>query len=582
MLQKSFLKFPALKTKDTNFILEPLVESHQKFYVSLLNEQSVQKTLFRKPRTVRSESFFKTLTAMYSQPPKGIVYILTVKKFLQKIPIGYVKIKLIDWELKSAYISIAITDNSDYRGKGYSTLCYEFLFEYLFSKGFLKFYGRTYEENIATIKLNIRTGFRFIGRQKHFVVSSEQIFQDALFFEKLNPIINTSFKNDFQDQLSAIYRIQTAYNTKGKSITQLEKPINFRQEFKKWKGMKGSYVPRFLYDKHAIVNKITDTENALTDTLESANSSKDTPIDWIQYINRIQNYLQLRKKNLESIDTTQFNTTNKNLYLADLDDSYLTMAERISMSVTSTASRKENSSKRLSTEQVLIFSEEYINTFFAKKIQISLSAKSAAGSVNFSNNKLNLSTLHNYTAKNLAKTLFHESIHLINHLNAYEAKKPLLSIQSTPGANWFQEGLAVYLTQSFFEDTLFPKRSLVSWKLKSMFDKTTVKELYSEIYETETLQMSDKEKDLLIERFWRGINEDEMQYTHRRLQYLPGFLRVSDFLKTHDIENYLWGMLAEKDYDFLFSQFIGEKPQYPLSSLFAMKAKLIELIDATV
>lgn len=579
MLQKNFLKFPTLKTKDTGFILEPLVESHQKFYISLLNEASVQKTLFRKPRTVKAESFFKTQTAMYSQPPKEIVYILTVKKFLQKIPIGYVKLKLIDWDLRSAYISIAITDNPNYRGKGYSVLCYEALFEYLFSKGFLKLYGRTYEENIATIKLNIRTGFRFIGRQKHFVVSSEQTSQDALFFERLSPSIESSFKNDFQDTLSRLYRIQAKYNATGKSITQLEKPTNFRQEFKKWKDTKGTHIPNFIYDKKEIDKKIIETDNTIAEIEEAARGNKDLPIDWATYVKNMDAYLQLKKKNLLAIGTQEFNTTNKELYLDGLEENYLTLAEKISKRENTTNTKRENSSKHLSTEQVLTFAEEYLKTFFPKKIQLSLSAKSAAGSVNFSKNKLNLSTLHRYTAKNLAKTLFHESIHLISHFNAYETKNPLLSIQSTPGANWFQEGLAVYLTQSFFEDTVFPTKSLISWKLKSIFDNTPLPNLYSAIYSTETLTMAEHEKDLLIERFWRGIVNERIQYTHRRLQYLPGFLKVSHLFQTHNVENYLWGMLSEKDYTILFSQFLGRTPSYSLSSLFAMKTKLIELID---
>jgi hypothetical protein len=124
--------------------------------------------------------------------PKEITYILTLNGFLTKKHIGYVKIKLIDWDVKSCYISIAIDDSQEVRGKGYAKATYEAFFPFLYSLGILKIYGRTYENNIATIKLNISTGFRLVGRQTAFMVYPNQTSHDALLFGKLSPEISTT------------------------------------------------------------------------------------------------------------------------------------------------------------------------------------------------------------------------------------------------------------------------------------------------------------------------------------------------------------------------------------------------------
>ena len=574
MLQTSFQSFPTLKTVQKGIILEPLAEKHAKFYISLLNEPSVQKTLFRTPHTVKPESFHKSLEKMQLSPPQEIVYILSQKKLLGSTPFGYIKLKLIDWYQRSAYISVAITDKTEFRGKGYSAICYNAIFEYLFSKGFLKIYGRTFEENVATIKLNLKTGFRFIGRNKYFMVSTKDTTQDALFFEKLSPAIASDLTHQLKDPLQKVYDIHMKYNENDQPITQLEKPINFKEEFAQWKKTKGNYVPQFRYNTELIQEKITKTKETIAELNKFCEETENMPLDWKEFIKRGIGYLELKQKDLVAIGTPDFNKTNKDLYLAQLEERFIAQAEKIAENGSKPKKQKETV---LSQNDVSFKTQAFITQFFKGAVTVELKDKSAAGSVNFQRRVLSLSTKYSYTASSLQRTLFHESIHLINHLNALQFQSPLLSIQTTPGANWFQEGLATYFTHTFFEETEYPYKSTLNWKLKQLFDSSSPRELYDAIYSNEMSLISEKDKDLLLERFWKGVSGDSLQYTHKRLQYLPGFLFVKELFSTETEQDYLKGILSPVDYTLLFSQFMGRDFRYSLSTLFAIKASLVSL-----
>jgi RimJ/RimL family protein N-acetyltransferase len=189
-------KFPTLNTSIKGLILAPLQEKHINFIVSMLNKPTVQKTLFRTKTTVTAEKERSSIEKMYAnEKPSVITYILTQKKLLSETYIGYVKIKLIDWSIQSCYVSIAIDDNPQLRGKGFAKATYEAFFPYLYTLGIKKIYGRTYENNIPTIKLNFATGFRLIGRQKYFISYPDNTSLDALLFEKLHPEIDQQIPN---------------------------------------------------------------------------------------------------------------------------------------------------------------------------------------------------------------------------------------------------------------------------------------------------------------------------------------------------------------------------------------------------
>lgn len=181
-------KYPVLKTAKQGFTLQPLQAKHISFLVKLLSEPEIQATLFRKPTVIDEEKEARALEKMYDKsPPKEITYVLTLGKLLSETYIGYVKIKLIDWTVKSCYLSVALLPNPEFRGQGYAKTCYDTFFDYLFSLGIMKIYGRTHENNTATIKLNEATGFRLIGRQSAFILYPNGTKQDDLLFERLNP-----------------------------------------------------------------------------------------------------------------------------------------------------------------------------------------------------------------------------------------------------------------------------------------------------------------------------------------------------------------------------------------------------------
>lgn len=200
--------YPTLKTSIPFLQLQPLQRKHLPFMVELLSIPEIQRLLYRVPTKISLEKEEKAIQWMYeSEKAKEITYILTIKKVFTEKYIGYVKIKIIDWSVKSCYISIAILPNSEYRGKGYAKATYDSFFEYLFSLGFMKIYGRTYEQNISTIKLNKATGFDFVGRQHDFVLYPDDTSLDALLFEKLNPLLAKKYQKPYITKMSSIARI---------------------------------------------------------------------------------------------------------------------------------------------------------------------------------------------------------------------------------------------------------------------------------------------------------------------------------------------------------------------------------------
>ncbi len=202
-------KFHELKTSLPNLVLVPLGKQHISFITSLLNNKEIQKTLFRIPTKVTNERQHNAIERMYSyEQPKEITYVLTLKSFLKSESIGFVKIKLIDWSVKSCYLSTAILPDQKYRGQGYAKAAYNAFFSFLFDIGIKKIYGRTYENNTATIKLNFATGFRFIGRQKNFIIYPNKTSLDAMFFEKLAPNMQTQGNLPYQQTLDELSDLQ--------------------------------------------------------------------------------------------------------------------------------------------------------------------------------------------------------------------------------------------------------------------------------------------------------------------------------------------------------------------------------------
>jgi RimJ/RimL family protein N-acetyltransferase len=200
--------YPTLKTSIPYLQLQPLAAKHVPFLVDLLSDEEIQRSLYRIPTVVTAEKEMKSLANMYSdEKPKEITYVLTIKKLFTEKHIGFVKIKLIDWSVKSCYLSVAILPNPEYRGKGYAKVAYDSFFQFLFELGFMKIYGRTYETNTSTIQLNKATGFTFVGRQRDFVLYPNDTSLDALLFERVNPLLSEKYQKLYSTQMRAIAKI---------------------------------------------------------------------------------------------------------------------------------------------------------------------------------------------------------------------------------------------------------------------------------------------------------------------------------------------------------------------------------------
>jgi RimJ/RimL family protein N-acetyltransferase len=575
-------KFAELKTERKELILVPLDKKHKQFYIELLNDKKIQKTLFRAFRTVTEDAFDKTYEKMYADKVKEIVYVMEIKKFLKRHPIGYMKINLIDWTNKSCYISVAISADENTRGKGYAKAAYNSFFNFLFTLGFHKVYGRTYEENIPTIKLNRATGFRFIGRQKHFVLYEKNVSQDALFFERLSDKLDHSFQNKHMVLLLPVYQKIKEYLSDGKSLPTLEKPKNLKAELKKWYDNKGSYIPQFEYNTDEISIFVARTK-ALEDFLATflAENQHKLPFDWQQHLKRFIENARLRRELAESIGTKQYQTANMAFYFAEIPKESIQQVKNIvSQKQKQPKATFSGGKKKLPAEQIC---ETVVHSIFGNEVRIVGSPKMAPGGLNFTSRELSISTLIPWTTKKLQKFIVHESTHLITHLNAYRANLPLLSIGFTPGYLWFNEGIATYIADTLCTNDEFPKRAIVNWRLKAIFESSSPKTLYKNIMSDELFSKLDPEECFtFIYRFWRGIDGDSLQFSYKRLTYLPGFLFVKELAQKQSLNSFLYGTLAYNDHEYLFSQFFGRNLTYDLNTLFAVKTKAIEAIKKAV
>lgn len=304
-------RFPILRTKIKHLKLVPLSPKHKEFYTLLLNEPSIQKTLFRTPRIVTESAFIKAFNRMYGKPDelfskieqtKAITYILvtTDNKTKTQKPFGYIKLNLFDWINKSCYLALATLPNKEFRGKGYATEALLSAFKYLESLGIWKVYARTYEINTATINLNERVGFRFIGRQNKFVLKKENLSIDAFFYERLSEKFSDSYSKAVDFSLQKLYFALRDYELSYKSVIDLEKPKNAKYELKIWFERQGNYVPKFTYDTQAIKKGIKARKKLVVTIKTHLSEANSIPPHWNSYfenlITEISNEMKILSK----------------------------------------------------------------------------------------------------------------------------------------------------------------------------------------------------------------------------------------------------------------------------------------------
>ncbi|WKZ29704.1 MAG: GNAT family protein [Candidatus Dojkabacteria bacterium] len=423
--------FPKLKTKVKALTLEPLSKTHAEGLLIILNDSDIQKTLFRTPRIVQPEAFTKAIESMYGEKIKEITYILTLTENRKKTYIGYVKIKLIDWSNMSAYLSVAILNKSEFRGKGYSTACYDAFFDFLFSSfGFLKIYGRTYEENTPTIKLNFRTGFRFIGRQKHFLVKKGQQTQDALFFEKLNPNLETSYTNIHNEKLLPLYRELKKFTEDESvlSIEKLEQPVNLESELEKWTEKHGNYIPRFSYDSKKIASAISLNKSILRKVYET--HSQELPLHWKEYLEHIAHSLEKKLQLLESIGSVKHEKYNLAYYNSHSNGRN---GEGIAVTqIGDSALKTEKSFWDVSNAMAKVFKK-----YFGKDIRVIESPKASLPTFNLPQKVVEMPTIHHLSKDSQLFYATYAAIVVSQYLNAYCSGFPILSVPISTESRFF-------------------------------------------------------------------------------------------------------------------------------------------------
>jgi hypothetical protein len=331
----------------------------------------------------------------------------------------------------SCYLSVAILNTPEFRGQGYSTACYDSFFEYLFSLGFMKIYGRTYEENTPTIKLNFRTGFRFIGRQKHFLIKKGQSTQDALFFEKLNPLLETSYTNMHYDTLLPLYRKLKEHISKEIPLQRLERPLNGIAELNKWTENNGSYLPKFQYDTKGIQETIRLNQLVLNDLEETL--KKVLPLHWKKYLENVRTSIYDKIELLKSIGTVKHEKLNSSYHIAR-ENTFLnsnTLVETTLMK----SSKKNSILKEVNSQ----FRET-----FGKGIEIEESPNIRIPEFLFTKNKLLLPIIHHLTRSEATFYLTYAAIIVSQYLNGYTSGFQLLSLPLS-SESMFHKNEALYL-----------------------------------------------------------------------------------------------------------------------------------------
>lgn len=548
--------YPKLKTKIKGFTLEPLESKHSSSLLSILNDPDIQKTLFRTPRVVQDESITKMLEGMYGDKVKEITYLLALSKNRIKTIFGYVKIKLIDWSNMSCYLSVAILNTPEFRGQGYSTACYDSFFEYLFSLGFLKIYGRTYEENTPTIKLNFRTGFRFIGRQKHFLVKKGQSTQDALFFERLNPQLETSYTNMHSDTLLPLYRKLKEHISNELPLQKLERPLNGITELNKWTENNGSYLPKFKYDTKEIQETIQLNQLILIDLEETLN--KVLPLHWRKYLEYVTKSVQDKIELLKSIGTATHERLNSSYHIAS-ENTFLN-SNTFDETILAKSSKKNNVLKGV----VLQF-----QTTFGKGIAIEESPNIRIPEFLFTKNKLLIPTLHHLTNNEATFYLTYAAIIVSQYLNGYASGFQLLSLPLS-SESMFHKNEALYLACMLGDVPKQINDYISAIGIIKKLQKFHIARIPKQIF----AKLKDPIVNDALHQSVIGINKNKLIFTKSFETTFVSFLEKNHF----SIDSILSCPLSAKEKEILSSVFLGRDLQYNFETILRLRKRISEIL----
>lgn len=171
--------YPTLTSADPTISLAPLQPENIDYLVSLLNEKEIQKTLFAgNYMPISKKSQQKQLRKMWDLvPPTSLTYIISKND----TPVGYTRLKLIDWPNRHSYIAIAITPDPNYRNQGIATTAYKSFIDYTLHKlGMLNIYARIYMNNVASVRLHQKLGFITIGNQPNFILKTDSALKFPL------------------------------------------------------------------------------------------------------------------------------------------------------------------------------------------------------------------------------------------------------------------------------------------------------------------------------------------------------------------------------------------------------------------
>ena len=150
------MNYPALGSIEGVNIRPTRIEDLDQL-VSWMNDAEIQKTFVEKPRTFSVDGQTTQVQRMEAMPtPRAILYSIFFKDQL----IGRLKLSKINWEQKIAHTSILIEPNPEFRGKGYGTESFKLLIDLAKDLGLKTLISKIHEENIPSIKLHEKVGFK--------------------------------------------------------------------------------------------------------------------------------------------------------------------------------------------------------------------------------------------------------------------------------------------------------------------------------------------------------------------------------------------------------------------------------------
>jgi ribosomal-protein-alanine N-acetyltransferase len=173
------MELPTISNSENVITIRPMLESDIDTFMSWMNNPEVQETFIRKSKVFEKDYFLKDIYNPIEPRPANITYSVIFEEEI----VGRVRLQNIDWEAKNAWVSILISPEEKFRGKGLGTVSASLLTELARKLEIKTLYAKVHSDNVPSLKIFRKLNYREVGKLTNYTIS-KGILVDAFEFEK--------------------------------------------------------------------------------------------------------------------------------------------------------------------------------------------------------------------------------------------------------------------------------------------------------------------------------------------------------------------------------------------------------------